>query len=90
MIRDITLGQYYPGDSWVHRLDARTKIIATLLYLIELFVVNNFYGFLITAAVLEAVVFAVGWMTLPILSEKILLGVVLVLVAGAMFFSNGA
>ena len=56
MIRDITLGQYYPGDSWVHRLDARTKIIATLLYLIELFVVNNFYGFLITAAVLFAVI----------------------------------
>ena len=56
MIRDITLGQYYPGESWVHRLDARTKIIATLLYLIELFVVNNFYGFLITAAVLFAVI----------------------------------
>ena len=56
MIRDITLGQYYPGDSWVHRLDARTKIIATLLYLIELFVVNNFYGFLITAATLSAVI----------------------------------
>jgi len=56
MIRDITLGQYYPGDSWVHRLDARTKIIATLLYLIELFVVNNFYGFLITAAALFIVI----------------------------------
>jgi energy-coupling factor transport system permease protein len=56
MIRDITLGQYYPGDSWVHRLDARTKIIATLLYLIELFVVNNFYGFLITAVALFAVI----------------------------------
>ena len=56
MIREITLGQYYPGDSWVHRLDARTKIIATLLYLIELFVVNNFYGFLITAAVLFIVI----------------------------------
>ena len=56
MIRDITLGQYYPGDSLIHRLDARTKIIATLLYLIELFVVNNFYGFLITAAVLFAVI----------------------------------
>ena len=56
MIRDITLGQYYPGDSWIHRLDARTKIIATLLYLIELFVVNNFYGFLITAAVLFAII----------------------------------
>ena len=57
MIRDITLGQYYPGDSWVHRLDARTKIIATLLYLIELFVVNNFYGFLIAAVALFAVIF---------------------------------
>ena len=56
MIRDITLGQYYPGDSWVHRLDARTKIIATLLYLVELFVVNNFYGFLITAVALFAVI----------------------------------
>ena len=56
MIRDITLGQYYPGDSWVHRLDARTKIIATLLYLIELFVVNNFYGFVIAAAALFAVI----------------------------------
>lgn len=56
MIRDITLGQYYPGDSWIHRLDARTKIIATLLYLIELFIVNNFYGFLIAGAALFAVI----------------------------------
>ena len=56
MIRDITLGQYYPGDSAVHRLDARTKIIATLLYIIELFVVNNFRGFLIAAAALFAVI----------------------------------
>ena len=56
MIRDITLGQYYPGDSWIHRLDARTKIIATLLYIIELFVVNNFWGFLIAAAALLIVI----------------------------------
>ena len=35
MIRDITLGQYYPGNSWVHKLDPRVKIIATLLFLIE-------------------------------------------------------
>lgn len=56
MIRDITLGQYYPGDSAVHRLDARTKIIATLLYIIELFVVNNFWGFLIAGAALFVVI----------------------------------
>ena len=56
MIRDITLGQYYPGDSWIHRLDARTKIIATLLYIIELFIVNNFWGFLIAAVALLGVI----------------------------------
>lgn len=56
MIRDITLGQYYPGNSLVHRLDARTKIIATLLYIVELFVVNNFPGFLIAGAFLFVVI----------------------------------
>lgn len=45
MIRDITLGQYYPGGSWIHRLDPRVKIIATLLYIIELFIVDDFIGF---------------------------------------------
>ena len=47
MLRDITLGQYYPGESAVHRLDPRTKIIITLLYLISLFIVNSFAGFVV-------------------------------------------
>ena len=55
MIRDITLGQYYPGESWVHRLDARTKIISTLVFIGALFIVDNFYGFIIAAAGLGAV-----------------------------------
>lgn len=45
MIRDITLGQYYPERSVIHRLDARTKILGTLLYIIEIFLVNSFAGF---------------------------------------------
>lgn len=45
MIRDITLGQYYPEQSVIYRLDARTKILGTLLYIIELFLVNSFAGF---------------------------------------------
>ena len=56
MIRDITLGQYYPGNSVIHRLDARTKIIATLLYIVALFIVNNFRGFLIAALALFVVI----------------------------------
>jgi len=57
MIRDITLGQYYPAVSPIHRLDARTKIIATLLYIVSLFIVNNFWGFLLAGAALFAVIF---------------------------------
>ena len=56
MIRDITLGQYYPGNSWIHKLDPRIKIVATLLFIIELFIVDNFIGFAIAAAALAVVV----------------------------------
>lgn len=54
MIRDITLGQYYPGGSLIHRLDPRIKIIGTFIYIIAIFVVNNFVGFAISALVLAA------------------------------------
>ena len=49
-IRDITLGQYYPGSSWIHKLDPRVKIMATILYIVALFVVDDFIGFAIAAA----------------------------------------
>ncbi len=44
MIRDITLGQYYPGESIVHRLDPRIKIIATIAYIVALFIADSFIG----------------------------------------------
>ncbi|MCI8608261.1 MAG: energy-coupling factor transporter transmembrane protein EcfT [Firmicutes bacterium] len=56
MIRDITLGQYYGGESLIHRLDPRIKIIGTLLFIIELFIVDNFLGFGIAAVALAAVI----------------------------------
>ena len=56
MIRDITLGQYYPGESWIHKLDSRIKIIVTLVYIIALFVVDNFFGFAFAAVVLGTVI----------------------------------
>ena len=56
MLRDITLGQYYPGDSCIHKLDARIKIMATLLFIVELFIVDNFIGFLIAGIALGAVI----------------------------------
>lgn len=56
MLRDITLGQYYPGKSCIHRLDARIKIIATLMFIVELFMVDNFIGFLVAAIALGVVI----------------------------------
>ena len=55
-IKDITLGQFYPKDSKIHSLDARTKIIGTVVYLVALFLVNNFLGFAIAALALVTVV----------------------------------
>jgi energy-coupling factor transport system permease protein len=52
MIRDITIGQYYQTDSVVHRLDPRVKLIATIVFIISLFCVNNVWGYLIAAVFL--------------------------------------
>ncbi len=49
MLKDITLGQYYQTDSIIHRLDPRVKLTATIIYIISLFVVRNFWGYIIVA-----------------------------------------
>ncbi len=56
MIRDITLGQYYGVESPIHRLDPRIKIIATILFIVELFLVDGFVGFSVSIAALGTVV----------------------------------
>lgn len=56
MIRDITIGQYYPADSVLHRLDPRVKLAGTLLYIVSLFLVKNLWGYLIAALALAAVI----------------------------------
>ncbi len=47
MLRDITLGQYYQTESVIHRLDPRVKLIATIVFIISLFLVDSFPGYLI-------------------------------------------
>ena len=45
-LKDITLGQYFPGHSFVHKLDPRTKLLAVVLYIVALFLAKSFitYG----------------------------------------------
>jgi len=52
MFRDLTLGQYYPVDSLIHRLDARTKLLMTLIHIIALFTARDFLAYALAAAVL--------------------------------------
>ncbi|MBQ8555722.1 MAG: energy-coupling factor transporter transmembrane protein EcfT [Clostridia bacterium] len=45
MMKNITMGQYYPVDSWVHRLDPRTKILLTVAMIIAVFMVRTLVGY---------------------------------------------
>lgn len=56
MLREITLGQYYMADSVIHRLDPRTKLIGTLVYLISLFLFTNPYVYMCAAVFLICVI----------------------------------
>ena len=56
MIRDITIGQYYPAQSPIHKLDPRVKLFATLIYIIALFSYKGIAGVLFIVAALAAVI----------------------------------
>ncbi len=56
MIRDITLGQYYPADSVLHRLDPRVKLVGTLVYVISLFLFQSFAGYVVATVFLVSMI----------------------------------
>ena len=56
MIRDITLGQYYPADSVLHRLDPRVKLCGTLVYVISLFLFQSFTGYIVATVFLLSMI----------------------------------
>ena len=56
MIRDITIGQYYPADSVIHKLDPRVKLFATVLYIVALFCFTGIVGLAVITAALAAVI----------------------------------
>ena len=66
MLKDITLGQYFPGNTVIHRLDPRTKLIAVVLYIVALFQAK---GWIAYAALLLA---SIGCMALSRLKPKVI------------------
>ena len=56
MLKDMTIGQYYPGNSLIHRLDPRVKLLGTLVFIISLFTFSSISAYaLATVAVLTVV-----------------------------------
>lgn len=56
MIKDITIGQYIPGNSFVHKLDPRTKILISILFIVSLFIMDKFLGYILVVAFIGAVI----------------------------------
>ncbi|MCF0134361.1 MAG: energy-coupling factor transporter transmembrane protein EcfT [Blautia sp.] len=56
MIRDITIGQYYPADSVLHKLDPRTKLVGTILFIASVFLFHTFPGYAAATVFLAAVI----------------------------------
>ena len=57
MLKDITIGQYIPSDSWVHHLNPRVKLIISMLYIFMVFKIKALWGFVPMALALLFVVY---------------------------------
>lgn len=56
MMKDITLGQYYPADSVIHKLDPRVKLVGTIVFIISLFMFRSVSCYILATAVLAALI----------------------------------
>ena len=56
MLKDITLGQYYPGESIIHKLDPRVKLLGTIIFIISLFAFGSIGGYVIATIFLFSVI----------------------------------
>ena len=61
MLKDITLGQYFPGTTVVHRLDPRAKLVLTLLYIVALFLANSLLTYVILFVLLALQILPAKW-----------------------------
>jgi energy-coupling factor transport system permease protein len=90
MLKDITLGQFFPGRSVVHRLDPRTKLVLTLVYIIALFTVGSYYSYgLMIAVLLSVILLSQIRLKTIIKSVKPLIIIIIFTFVLNMFFTSG-
>ena len=90
MLKDITLGQFFPGDTLVHRLDPRTKLILTILYIVLLFVAQEFVSYAVVLAFL-AVSIALSKIRLKAILSGLKPLLILIILTGILnlFYTKG-
>lgn len=90
MINDVTFGQYYPAQSFVHKLDPRIKLLALIAFIVLLFVADNFYSLLLVALLITV---AIALSRVPFKSVlRSVKGIMFILVFTAvlnLFFQKG-
>ena len=70
MLSDITLGQYYPGKSFIHKLDPRTKILASLLYIVSVFLAVDLTSYVVVIGFLLGIIL-VSRLPVPLVLKSI-------------------
>ena len=90
MLKDITLGQYFPGDSFVHTLDPRTKLLLVVAYIVALFCAGGWGGYALVATFL-AVSIVISSIPLKSITRGLKPVMVIVVFTGVLnlFFTPG-
>lgn len=92
MLNDVTFGQYYPTQSFVHRMDPRAKIVLVIAYIVAIFLADNFFGL---AAVTLFLIIAVAFSRVPVGSvlrsvKMILFIIIFTAVLNLFFYSSSS
>lgn len=90
MLKDITIGQYFPGNSFVHNLDARFKILITALFIVMIFTADNFAG-LFLSLLFFVIAFAASKLSLKLIvkSMKPIIPIIIFTSVLNIFFIDG-
>lgn len=89
-MRDITLGQYFPVDSVIHRLDPRVKILSLIAYIVLVFCTYNYYSLVLVAAVvLTIIVLSKVPLKMYLKSLKVIIVIVVITSLLNLFYGNG-
>ena len=81
MFRELTIGQYYPGDSIIHKLDPRVKLMGALVFIVTVFLANNVFSIIVVTAFLITFI-ALSHVPLSFMLKGLRAIVMLLVVAG--------